>query len=147
MKLILPACLAIVVLFSCNSGKNTTSNANSSFEVLLEREYGGKEEKSYEVIKTKAELMQETRDVGIDETIQNKLNAVDFSNSYVLALHSGMKNTGGYAITVKNVEINGDTTIVHVMEVGPKPGEMVTMALTNPFSLVIIDKNTNIIFK
>jgi hypothetical protein len=58
-----------------------------------------------------------------------------------------MKNTGGYAITVKNVEINGDTTIVHVMEVGPKPGEMVTMALTNPFSLVIIDKNTNIIFK
>ncbi len=147
MKFLLPACLAIVVLISCNTGKNTTGNANTSFDILYESAYGGKEEKSYDVLKTKAELMQNTREMGLDETTQNTLNAVDFSNYYIVALHSGMKTTGGYSITVNNVEVNGDTTIVHVKETGPKPGENVTMALSNPFSLVAISKNTNIIFK
>lgn len=139
--------LAFIFVLSCNTVKNTTGTANSTFNILLESEYGGKEEKSYEVLKTKAELMQETREMVFDETTQEKINAVDFSNSYVVALHSGMKNTGGYSITVENVEVNGETTIVHVLEQGAKPGEMVTMALTNPFCLVVIDKNTNVIFK
>lgn len=139
--------ITLFMFSNCDSAKQTQySNPDGPFETVLESDYGGKEEKNYSIIKTKADLKNELVRLNLDESTINRLKAVDFEKQFILSLHMGTRNTGGYSIKVSNVEINGNTTYVTITENTPKPEEMVTMALTQPFCLVLIDVNENIIF-
>jgi hypothetical protein len=140
--------LMTLFLFSnCDSTRQTQyNNPNASFDTILESAYGGKDEKKYTIIRSNSELKSEMAHLNLEASIMNRISAVDFKNQLVLALHMGTKNTGGYSIGVSNVEINGNTTYVTVRETGPQPGENVTMALTQPFAIVVIDANETIIF-
>ncbi len=146
MKFLIPLSFVGIFFFSCNTNKNTPNSSDASFDIVIESAYGGKEEKSYEVIKSKYDLENETKNMIFDDIIQSKLASIDFNKKMIISLHSGLKHTGGYAILVKSVEVKGDTTLVTVLESGPAADDMVTMALTNPYTLVIMDKNKNVIF-
>ncbi len=139
--------ITILTFSNCDSARQTQyNNPNASFDTVVESDYGGKEEKSYTIIKSKAELNKELAALNLEEGALNRLKSVDFSNQIVLSLHMGMRNSGGFGIQVSNVEINGKTTYVTIQETKPKPGENVTMALTNPFTIAVIDANETIIF-
>ncbi len=139
----------ISLLFSnCEGTKQVQeNNPNASFETVVQSAYGGKENQSYEIIKSHSELERELAGLNLEEVPKNKLKAVDFKSKIVLLLHSGTHNTGGFGIEVTNVEINGTTSYVTINKTSPNPGEPVTMALTNPYCIVIIDKNETIVFK
>lgn len=140
----------LVTLFlftNCDSTRQTqNNNPNASFETVYESEYGGKEEKNYTIIRSKSELVNELTNLNLEESVLNRLSEVDFNNQIVLSLHMGTNNTGGYSLKVSKVEVNGNTSFVTITGTSPKPGENVTMALTQPFCLVIIDANETIIF-
>lgn len=139
--------ITILAFSNCDSTRQTQyNNPNASFDTVVESDYGGKEEKSYTIIKSKAELNEELAVLNLEENALKRLKAVDFKNQIVLSLHMGLRNTGGFSIKVSNVEVNGNTTYVTIQETKPKPGENVTMALTNPFTIAVIDANENIIF-
>lgn len=139
----------LTLFFSnCESTKKTPENTtNTNFEIIAQSDYGGKETKTYEVIKSQSELDKALEGIYLEEAITNKIKAVDFSTQMVLSLHAGLHNTGGYSIGVENVEIKGSTTYVMIKTISPNPDEPVTMALTNPFCIALIDTNENVVFK
>ena len=67
---------------------------------------------------------------------------------YLYIICMGQKNTGGYSLTVKEVNsIDGKTEII-VEEITPDKGDMVTTAITNPTIIVEFSKyQENIIIK
>ncbi|MCR9183577.1 MAG: protease complex subunit PrcB family protein [Flavobacteriaceae bacterium] len=140
--------LFIALIFSnCEGTKQTQeNNPNADFEIIMQSDYGGKETKSYEIITSQSELNKALEGIQMEEVAMNKMKAIDFSKQVVLSLHSGLHNTGGYSIGVENVEVNGTTTYVTVKHSTPNLGEPVTMALTNPFCIAVIDKNETIVF-
>lgn len=133
------------LLFSCGSTK--TPPPGDSYEVIFEGSYGGKEEKSYKVIRSQEELEKIFKQIEIVGSSKAESVDVNFDKHRVVALFMGTRNTGGFSIGVSDVEVQGDTTYVMVKETGPEPGEMVTMALTNPYSIVKIEKNKNVVFQ
>ncbi len=140
--------LAALFFSNCESTKQTQdNNPNANFEIIAQSDYGGKETKSYEVIKTQDELNKSIEGLQMEEIAMNKMKSIDFNKQVVLSLHSGLHNTGGYSIGVENVEVNGTITYVTVKTTTPNADEPVTMALTNPFCIAVIDKNETIIFK
>lgn len=57
-------------------------------------------------------------------------------DGFILFISLGEKNTGGYAVKVKSVEdIEGVTKVV-VEEKVPKEGDIVTQAITYPFTII-----------
>lgn len=72
---------------------------------------------------------------------------LDESNDYLyIAVFMGEKNTGGYSISVVNVEEEEDKIKLKVLEKIPDGKQMVTMALTQPYTVIRIKSTkTNII--
>lgn len=139
--------LSLLLFSNCNTSKKAQeNNPGTSYQIIVESDQGGNDEQQFSVIRSSSELKSALTGIYVDNEKLGKLNAVDFNSKIVLSLHLGLRNTGGYGITVSNVEVKGNTTYVTVKEIAPGPGEMVTMALTQPLSIVIIDANENIVF-
>lgn len=141
--------VAIIALIACNSSKESGNQSQISeqkksselLEVISESEYQGKDEKSFLIIQNQAELDDILKSVNSE-----KETKVDFKNSQAIALFLGQKNTGGYSISVENVEETSDEIIVKVKSTSPKPGEVATMALTNPYYVAKIKSKKKIKF-
>lgn len=135
----------VFMLFCCSSTKKADvkkQQQTALYQILSESAYQGKETKSYEVIKDKAAL--EKLYEAINDT---QVPKIDFSKERVVALFMGQRNTGGHAIKVKNVTEKGGKIYVDVEETSPGSGDIVTMALTNPFTIVKINSTKEILFQ
>jgi len=68
---------------------------------------------------------------------------VDFATRMVIAVYSGMKNSGGYSIEITSVDEKtaeeGGGIVVNYVTDTPSPGSMVTMALTQPYHIISVD--------
>lgn len=135
-----------ILLFSCSSTKNNSEvkkpATSALYEVLSQSSYQGKDVKSFEVIKDKATLIKLYE--GINDT---EIPKVDFAKARIIALFLGQRTSGGFEIKIKNVEEKGDKIYVSVEEISPKPGDMATMAITNPFVVAKINSTKEIVFK
>ncbi|AWG26418.1 protease complex subunit PrcB family protein [Flavobacterium kingsejongi] len=138
------ATLAVtLLLFSCNTGKKVVSNESApEFKVLTVSEYKGKEKKMYEVIQNEAQLKALYAAVEDPE-----VPTIDFKKSRIVALFLGEKNSGGYGIAVDKVTEKDNVVWVTVKETKPAAGEMSTMAITRPFTIVKIHTTKPIEFK
>lgn len=67
---------------------------------------------------------------------------IDFSDTTILFVSFGEKNTGGYTIEIESIVDVGGRIHVQVVRMSPGPGCMVTQAFTHPFSLVATEKFT-----
>jgi uncharacterized protein (DUF885 family) len=65
---------------------------------------------------------------------------VNFNTRAVVIVYQGLKNTGGYGISIAQIRREGTSLIVHVNEQRPKPGGITTEALTSPFVAVSIPR-------
>lgn len=65
---------------------------------------------------------------------------VDFSQKSILAIYMGEKQSGGYGLEVLDVQEENGTLTVRIRQIAPDPGDMVTMALTQPYQIVQIPK-------
>lgn len=143
--------IVLVVSTSCNCLKKNTSEKSfgnsEKYQIIYESTYGGKEEKSYKVFTSLEDFKSSFDSPLLNEEVQKALTAIDFNSHSLISLHLGLKNTGGYAITVEEVKVNKNRSTVVVKESSPKPGENVTMALTAPFCIAVIEKNNEIVFE
>ena len=74
------------------------------------------------------------------------LNQPDAPYLYIICM--GEKNTGGYSLKVKEVNINDGKTEIMVEEIVPRDDEIVSMAFTYPTVIVEFSKyQENIIIK
>jgi len=143
MKRLLPLCIIVVLLSSCsiNVLNNLNASVGTTFELLKQEAYGGKEDETNLVIKTQTEL----------ESLYKQLNlgsapTIDFEHNRVVALFMGQKRTGGYSIGIRKISVNGDTTTVSVKRTTPEGG-MATMALSAPYCIAIIPKTENVVIE
>ncbi len=62
--------------------------------------------------------------------------AINFNNEVVIAIFIGEHYTGGYAVTISSLERQPDKLLVHFFITTPKPGQITSMALTQPFTII-----------
>jgi hypothetical protein len=68
---------------------------------------------------------------------------VDFDQQTAVAAFMGTKTTGGFATQIVEVRRDGDALAVVVHETTPQPGQLVTEALTQPYSVVLIPREVD----
>jgi uncharacterized protein (DUF885 family) len=68
------------------------------------------------------------------------LPEVNFNTRAVVLAYQGMKNSGGYGISIAEIRREGMALIVRVNEHRPQSGDMVTQVLTSPFVAVSIPR-------
>lgn len=105
------------------------------YEVLSQKSYGGASIRFFEVLTEEKEMAM----LLADADLKNKVKSSDAETSTFVILNMGEKTSGGYSIGVENVEEHADKIVITVKETSPKPGENVTMALTNPYAVVRIN--------
>lgn len=71
----------------------------------------------------------------VSETFEN---AIDFSRDMIIVCIDKVRNTGGFSIEVIDTVNEGDTFLVKVKSTGPKPMDMVTSAIMQPYHIVKI---------
>lgn len=67
------------------------------------------------------------------------LPEVDFSAETVLAVFMGTRSTGGYSIEISHLTMNNGKITAIVKTRSPQPGDMVTMALSQPYHIIKIN--------
>lgn len=68
--------------------------------------------------------------------------AVDFLSEMVVAVFSGERHSGGYAIRIDRIARADKKLVVMVSESNPAPGEMNMMRLTRPYHMVRLAKSS-----
>jgi hypothetical protein len=140
MKKAIPI-LIIAIFYSCSSTKKTVEN--KLYNVLISSDYGGGSFKFYEIITEPKEFKML---LGDDE-IKKFVKADDIKTANFILVNLGEKNNGGYGIEVESVVELADKIVVTIKEIGPKKGENVTMALTNPYAVIKINSKKAIEIK
>ena len=67
-------------------------------------------------------------------------NSIDFSKESVCIAMDKVRNSGGFSIEILEVVNEGETTIIKIESIGPKPGDMSTMAMIQPYHIIKINK-------
>lgn len=132
--------MLLTIVTACTTKQGVTSKSDSTFEMLAQSEYGGRETKSHEVITSSAALDKVYKELNIE-----KLPVIDFEKNNVVVLFLGQKSNGGYKISIKSVIVDGSTATVNTEEI--KPTGMSTMAITNPYYIAKIAKTKNVVVK
>ena len=65
---------------------------------------------------------------------------LDFDKHMAIVVFQGRKSTGGYAIEISGVKRTTSGLQVTVVETEPAKGGFVTMAITSPYAMVLVEK-------
>ena len=134
--------LAIVLLLctscSINVLNNLNANAGVTFEVLRQESFGGREKESTEVIKSQSQLDKLYKELGTADAPK-----IDFERNNAVALFMGQKSSGGYSISVRKISIDDNVATITVRRT--TPDGVGIMALTAPYSIVIIPKTDRVV--
>lgn len=128
------ALYSLFLVLGCASATKTTES-RPLYEVLTQKSYGGASIRFFEVLTEEKEMAMLLG----DSDLKNKVKSSDAETSNFVILNMGEKTSGGYSIGVEKVEEHADKIVITVKETSPKPGENVTMALTNPYAVVRIN--------
>jgi len=136
--------LLIAIIFTLiNCKSNQIASKKDLYEILFQCNYGGECFNFYEIITTEKDF----RKVLSEETLIGKVKKDDINTHNFLFLSLGEKNTGGYGISVSNVEEQSDKIIVTIKKTEPSPNSPVTTAITYPFCVVKINSKISIEIK
>lgn len=73
---------------------------------------------------------------------------IDFSKNTILVIIDKVRNSGGFSVEVEKIIPKEKELEVFIKTQGPKPTDMVTMAIEQPYCVVKINKTSKkIIFK
>ena len=143
--ILLSCTLAFSALTPISSIQPTTASAAEPapssivpFSTLLKGNHSGIRVKQFLIIRSRAEWERLWRSHSSSNLPKQELPMVDFETESVLALFSGEKRTGGYAIEVARVEEDPKATQLKVFyrEIAPPPNAIVTQGLTQPFHMI-----------
>ena len=133
--------ILIVGISSCKSKKQKTHSNDKQSYTYTEVSKGSRSnisEEKYVVIKDNQSFNKIYQSINQTRQPDLSIPSVDFDNQYILALFLGLKNTGGYSISIDSIYLKSNEIIVKVKE--KKPKGMTTMALTTPYYFAKIKK-------
>jgi hypothetical protein len=117
---------------------------NTSYRTIYKNSNGGSENSGFLHITNNEDYIKLIETLNIDESEFNQLVTVNFKENDVVVLYQGQKTSGGFAIDVEKIIWDNDILLIKKIEIVPKKGEMVTMALTSPYCITMIPKAKNL---
>lgn len=127
--------LAVSILLAL-AGRSHAVDAEHAVETLLEQAHSGLGEKRREVIRDATAWARLWAEIHAGESPAPAPPPVDFARHMLVAVATGTRPSGGYAIRVRSVVVRGEKLEVAVLETCPAPGAMVSMGLTQPVEVV-----------
>ncbi len=137
------AFLLPLLIIGCSTTTKTAvieNKAKGLYEILSQQSQDGASIKFFEIL-------TEEDEIGMlrgDETLKGKISADDMKNSTIVILNMGEKPTGGFSISVQDVQELPDRILMIVKENEPAADSMVTMGITNPYTIVKINSKKKI---
>lgn len=87
------------------------------------------------------EPSQWTQDLrSLDHNFNHYINFDSESQIPVFA-YLGERSTGGYDVNIDRIYKENETTVIRVSLRSPRPGQMVTMGFTYPYSYLLLDRS------
>lgn len=133
--------LIMSLVLSCSSTKK--NDPKPLFEILKEDSNGGTKIEFYEILTEPNEI----RVLLNDPDLKNLVKSNDTETANFVILNHGEKSTGGYSIGVESARETESSVILKIKKVSPQPGDNVTYAFTNPFTIVKINSKKPIVFE
>lgn len=137
------AFLLPLLIIGCSTTTKTAvieNKAKGLYEILSQQSQDGASIKFFEIL-------TEEDEIGMlrgDETLKGKISADDMKNSTIVILNMGEKPTGGFSISVQDVQELPDRILMIIKENEPAADSMVTMGITNPYTIVKINSKKKI---
>ncbi len=69
-----------------------------------------------------------------------KVEKIDWNKQMLIIISGGTQPTGGYSVELTGLKVNGDTLTVHWKLKTPRPGDIVTQALTSPALTLLVER-------
>ncbi|MEN3046416.1 MAG: protease complex subunit PrcB family protein [Candidatus Hydrothermales bacterium] len=110
------------------------------FKNLQKGFYSGIREKKTVVIKDKEEFLNLWKELTSIFLPPSDPPDIDFNKHVLICVFMGEKPTGGYEVEIKSIIEKKDEVSVYVREISPGKNCIVTMALTQPYHIVILKK-------
>lgn len=117
------------------------------YKILYSGQNGITDEVDYILIKNNQNYIDVIEKLNVEEDSYAELLNIDFSKNNICILLLGQRNTGGYSIEVESLKLTKGILYIKKKEISPAKGELVTMALTNPYCIIVIPKTKQIIVK
>lgn len=134
-----PRHVVIAALIASLIGCATVRGEAVAFEDLARGQYAAVDEPAYLVIGNSEDFAELWHHMHQGQSAEPPLPTVDFSRRMVLAVFQGQRPSGGHSIIVEDVVRRGDHLRVTVSKTVPSENDMVTMALTSPYHLVVVN--------
>lgn len=142
------ALLLLIPLFlglHCKSKKNVSEAENAGAPVEMEMIASGStcgvESPKTVAVRSQAEWDALWREVGKYRDPAPEQPRVNFEAQTLLAAFMGTRNNGGYKVNIASANLKESTLFVQVVHAKPAPECMVTMAITQPYYVVAVEKS------
>lgn len=116
-----------------------TSAMSASFQTIDRGKYSAIEDPLAEVYRTEADFASFWARHMRNTWEAPPVPVVDFASQIVVAVFRGTKSSGGYGVEVTSVDEEDGHLTVNFLTSDPSPGDMTSMALTQPYHIVKID--------
>lgn len=125
----------VKVLFALTISSAAVAGLSSDFKAEWVGHYCGIKKAERSVIRDENTWRALWKRMGISAPV------IDFKREMALAVFMGERRTGGYSIRILGYSIRKKRIIVKYQETAPPRGAMVTLALTQPHHIVLIEKS------
>lgn len=139
-------CTLPAMLHGCGGNADAAEQRSLSNPEVIHQgiapDSGGYTSKGYRVLTTDAAYQNELPVYSGDNP-----QTIDFEENRVILLDMGQRNTGGYGIGIESVSDAEDHVLVTVTLSVPGRDCIVTQALTNPYQLVKINTDKEVLIQ
>lgn len=125
----------IKILLALTISSAAVAGLSSDFKAEWVGHYCGIKKAERSVIRDETDWGALWKRMGISAPV------VDFKREMTLALFMGERRTGGYSVQILGYSVSKKEILVRYRETRPPRGAMVTLALTQPHHIVLIEKS------
>lgn len=122
-------------------GKKESPRDTVSFETAQKGFYSGIDEPFETVIKDRDTWETFWANLHSIQFPSPSLPDIDFSKNMVIGVGMGSRSSGGYSAEIKNIIVEDGKLAVNLVEFQPGSNCLVTMAITQPYHLVVLESS------
>jgi len=127
---------SVLLAAICAIHFTTSASVSMSFETVAKGYSSGIEDKLTEVVHSPEDFERFWRQHGSIMFPPPDVPTVDFQRDMIALIFRGTMNSGGYDLEVKGIDESDSEIVVRYETSDPQPGDMTTMALTQPFHII-----------
>lgn len=133
----------LLLVAGCGAGRAVETRAAEApipYETIVDEAYSGLDEAMSEVVDDPGRWAELWDRIYRGVNPPPALPTVDFSRHMLIAVATGTRRSGGFGVAVRGVAVHDGTLVIEVLETCPAAGGMMSMALTQPVSVVRLER-------